>query len=250
DSINYSFWGNPKWSIQFYDDTIDGSSALLFCIYSLFKAKESEDIFDYLEHMTIDEFELILKGKVPIPLLEKRYKTVANVSKIINQHMNGNFYQYIKNKLNSDELFEVIVKCFPDFEDIRIYNEKTIYFYKLAQLLTSDILHIIKLKEKVAVNYDSLVGCADYKIPQIMRSLGFLKYDKELERVVDNRLEIKEGSKEEIEIRASQLVIINYIYSKLDKRYARIDINDYLWSLSKNKNSDIKPYHLTRTTNY
>ncbi|MDD3392506.1 MAG: queuosine salvage family protein, partial [Bacilli bacterium] len=163
DSINYSFWGNPKWSIQFYDDTIDGSSALLFCIYSLFKAKESEDIFDYLEHMTIDEFELILKGNVPIPLLEKRYKTVANVSKIINQHMNGNFYQYIKNKLNSDELFEVIVKCFPDFEDIRIYDEKTIYFYKLAQLLTSDILHIIKLKEKVAVNYDSLVGCADYK---------------------------------------------------------------------------------------
>ena len=29
-----------------------------------------------------------------------------------------------------------------------------------------------------------------------------------------------------------------------------IDINDYIWSYGKNKNIELKPYHLTRNTNY
>ena len=29
-----------------------------------------------------------------------------------------------------------------------------------------------------------------------------------------------------------------------------IDINDYIWSQGRNKNIELKPYHLTRNTNY
>ena len=36
---------------------------------------------------------------------------------------------------------------FPNFKDERMYKGKTVYLYKLAQLLTSDILHIIEMKE-------------------------------------------------------------------------------------------------------
>ena len=36
--------------------------------------------------------------------------------------MDGNFYKYIE-KINSDyELFELIIKNFPNFKDERIYN--------------------------------------------------------------------------------------------------------------------------------
>ena len=59
--------------------------------------------------------------------------------------------------------------------------------YKLAQLLTSDILHIRELKENIKVDYSHLVGCADYKIPQVMRGLGILEYNRKLADIIDNR---------------------------------------------------------------
>lgn len=48
----------------------------------------------------------------------------------------------------------------PWFKDERVYNNKTIYFYKLAQLLTSDILHIRECLDNIKVNYSNLIGCA------------------------------------------------------------------------------------------
>ena len=53
------------------------------------------------------------------------------------------------------ELFNIIVINFESFKDERIYDGTTIYFYKLAQLLTSDILHIREKLENKKV--DSLI---------------------------------------------------------------------------------------------
>src|SRR5699024_2460054 len=130
------------------------------------------------------------------------------------------------------------------------YNNQTIYFYKLAQLLTSDILHIREQKEKTEVDYTHLVGCADYKIPQILRGIGILNYDDELSKIVDNQIEIPANSMYEVEIRANMLTVIDMINQKLNHKYNSIDINDYLFMQKKNKILTLKPYHLTRCTNY
>ena len=153
--------------------------------------------------------------------------------------------------MNTDqEIFKTLISNFNNFEDTRTYNEKTIYFYKLAQLLTSDILHVIEIKEKRNVNYSNLLGCADYKIPQVMQSLGILEYDTKLLSLLETKTEIEENSEYEVEIRASMLVVINYIYEQINKSIDRIDINDFIWSKSQDKTKKYKPYHLTRTTSY
>ena len=127
---------------------------------------------------------------------------------------------------------------------------KKIYFYKLAQLLTSDILHIRELKENIKVDYSHLVGCSDYKIPQVMRGLGILEYSDKLSNIIDNKKEIEVNSEYEIEIRANMLVAIDLIKKKLENKVCAIDINDYIWSQGRNKTIELKPYHLTRNTNY
>lgn len=38
--------------------------------------------------------------------------------------------------------FNVILNNFPSFKDKRMYNGEKVYFYKLAQLLTSDIIEV------------------------------------------------------------------------------------------------------------
>ena len=128
--------------------------------------------------------------------------------------MNGSFYKFIKEIHVDTKLFDVIINNFESFKDEREYKGKTIYFYKLAQLLTSDILHIREELENVKVDYSNLIGCADYKIPQTLRALGIIEYNNELSEIIDNRNELEVSSEYEVEIRASQIVVIDYISKK------------------------------------
>lgn len=246
EAIDFSFWGNPKWTINTEVGELDGGIALLYALLKYVKENKTTDF----SNITIEEFKIILKGNIEIPLLNERYNIVKEISKIVNDKMNGNFYSYIKNVTTDTELFNIIITNFPCFKDERTYNKRSIKLYKLAQLLTSDILHIRELKENITVDYSHLIGCADYKIPQILRGLGLITYSKELASVVDSKQEIEENSIYEVEIRATQLVITNKLKELLGNKAKSMDINDYLFLQKNNKNIILNPYHLTRTTNY
>jgi hypothetical protein len=245
ESIDFSFWGSPKWTIDTNGDKKDGSDALLYLMINYVTNNNSTD----LSKITLDEFRNIFLGNVDIPLLEERYNNIKNVSCIVNEKMNGNFYESIKNLTVDKDLFEYIITNFDCFIDERKYSGRKIYFYKLAQLLTSDILHMREEIENIHVDYSNLIGCADYKIPQTLRALGIIEYAEALSRTIDEKTEIDISSKYEVEIRASQIVVIDYIKSKI-KNINSIDINDYLFLYSKNVKSIVKPYHLCRNVNY
>lgn len=245
EAVDYSFWGDPKWTIKTESGIKDGSDALL---YAMLKYAKENSVID-LMNLTFDEFSKMLNGNVEIPLLEERYNTIVNIRKVINKKMKGNFYKYIYNITTDVELFNIIITNFESFKDERIYDGITIYFYKLAQLLTSDILHIREKLENAKVDYSNIIGCADYKIPQTLRALGIIEYNKELSDLIDNKVEIDISSKFEVEIRASQIVVIEYIKNKIANAIS-IDINDFLFIYSKKVKDIVKPYHLCRNTNY
>lgn len=250
DAIDFSFFGDPKWTIKTEDKYLDGGIALLHCIFNLFKNRDSVEVYKYLEKMTLNDFKNLLKGNVLIPLLEERYQIVNGIAKIVNASMHSNFYDYVKDMKNDQELFDFIIKSFPSFKDERDFLNRKVYYYKLAQLLTSDILHVYKTKEHKEVDYSNLVGCADYKIPQVLESLGILEYSDELLTKILNKEPILENSRYEIEIRSSMLIVIDYLYQKLNQEIKRIDINDFIWCKGQDKSKILKPYHLTRTTTY
>lgn len=250
DAIDFSFWGNPKWTITVDGRNLDGGIALLHCLFNFFRGRDSVDVFMDLEHMTFKNFAALLKGNVEIPLLAERCKIVTNIAKTVNQTMNGNFYSHIQTINGDQELFDFILHNFPSFNDTRTYQGKTIHFYKLAQLLTSDLLRVIENKEHKKVDRSHLIGCADYKIPQVLRSCGVLEYDDELSVLVDTKTKIAENNTYEVEIRASMLVAIDYLWHKTNQSVDRIDINNYIWSKGQDKTKNHHSYHLTRTTSY
>ena len=245
-AIDCSFWGNPKWTIKTEYGSLDGAFAL---IYALFKLRKDKGHLNFNE-ITFLEFENAFKGNVDVPLLQDRYDRLKIISDTINNKMNGSFYLYTKDIKESEKLFNLIIESFPCLEDVRIYNNKKIYFYKLAQLITSDVLHTRESIENINVNYEALVGCADYKIPQVLRALGILEYNNELATIVDEKKEIKENSEYETEIRACTIVAIDMIKKALKNKIPAIDINDIIWNLGQDKTRDYKPYHLTRTMDY
>lgn len=239
---DYCFWGDPKWEVKTEIGTMDGSYAIMYLILNRFKSNNDFE-------MSFDEFKSLLKGNVAIPLLEDRYQNLVKMNEFI-KLKNQSFYELIK-ELNIDsDLFEFIVNNLDYFKDVSNYDGKEILFYKRAQLLTSDILHVREKKENAKVDYSHLIGCADYKIPQVMRCYGMLKFSDSLCEKVDNKIELSEGSLEEIEIRANTLKVINYIYEKLNKEYSRMDINDFIWLLGQDKSKMTKPYHRTLTKHY
>lgn len=245
ESIDYSFWGQPKWEINTEEGIKDGSDALLYAMIKYVKETRSTDF----SNLSLNQFKELLKGNVDIPLLEERYATIINISRTVNERMNGSFYKFIKDINLDTKLFDTIINNFESFKDERVYNGKTIYFYKLAQLLTSDILHIREKLENISVDYSNLIGCADYKIPQTLRALGIVEYNAELSGIVDQRNELEVSSKYEVEIRASQIVVIDYISNILINANP-IDINDFIFVYSKRVKPIVKPYHLCRNTNY
>ncbi len=239
---DYCFWGDPKWEIDTEVGKLDGSYAMMYILINKFK--NNNDM-----NMSYEEFADMLKGNVEIPLLKERYNCLVEM----NDYLDGigkDFYDEIKGIKVDIELLDYVVSNFSYFKDECTYNGTNVYFYKRAQLLVSDILHIRKLLENIEVDYSNLVGCADYKIPQVMNSLGMLEYEYDLEFKIARKDEIEENSDMEIEIRANDLVVIDYIYQKLDGKVCRMDINDYIWLLGQDKSKINKNYHRTKTIHY
>lgn len=110
-------------------------------------------------------------------------------------------------------------------------------------------MHLRETIEDIKVDYSHLIGCADYKILQTMRALEFIEYDKELSKIIDNKIEIDYSSTYEVEIRAAMIIVIDYIKNRLKNAMA-IDINDYFFIASKKIKKIVKPYHLCRNKNY
>lgn len=239
---DFCFWGDPKWEIETDIGKLDGSYAIMYILINQYKKDKNFN-------MSMLRFSTMLDGNVEIPLLGDRYDFLMEMNRYLKK-IKGDFYDEIKDLVKDIDLLEYIVRKFYYFKDIREYNEEWIYFYKRAQLITSDILHVRKIVEGIEVDYSNLLGCADYKLPQVMRCMGMIEFSDKLELIVDNKIQLEEDSEMEIEIRAVTLEVIDYIYKKLDGKVCRMDINDYIWLLGQDKSKINKPYHRTLTTTY
>lgn len=239
---DYCFWGDPKWEIDTEVGKLDGSYAIMYILINRFR--NNNDM-----NMSYEEFADMLKGNVEIPLLKERYNCLVEMNKYLDS-IGKDFYDEIKDLKIDIDLLDYVVNTFSYFKDETNYNGVNVYFYKRAQLLVSDVLHVRKMLENIEVDYSNLMGCADYKIPQVMNALGMLEYEYDLEYKLARKEELEEDSIEEIEIRANDLVVIDYIYEKLNREVCRMDINDYIWLLGQDKSKINKNYHRTRTIRY
>ncbi len=249
-AMGFSFWGNPKWTISTKQGDIDGSFALLF--RTIEKQNSDSEFFKFknLRHISTEQLAKLLEGNIEIPLFKQRLSNLRKLATVIEEEMSGSFYQHTKEIANDVDLFELIVKSFDFLDDQTIYNQRPVYFYKLAQLLTSDVLRVRLLKEDMTIDYSHLVGCADYKIPQLLRALEIIEFSQDLARLVDSKTEIASNSPQEIEIRANTIVAINEISHATDNQICPMDVNDLIWLKSQDKSKKFKPYHLTRSVFY
>ncbi|OGH90947.1 MAG: hypothetical protein A2507_05090 [Candidatus Magasanikbacteria bacterium RIFOXYD12_FULL_33_17] len=255
NSLNFSYWGKPKWEITYQGQKIKGGSYCM--ITSLGKAIENDfSILDakYLSQISENDLAKILEGTIEIPLFQERLQIIREVGKSLLANFSGNFFNLIKQSNNdSQKIIELLIKYFPSFKDETNYKGQQIYFYKRAQILINDISQTSKEPFCKIKNIEELTACADYKVPFVLRRLGILEYNEQLSHKIDNNIELKKDSEEEIEIRANTVWANEIIKQKVQEKFpdiTAIQINDALWLEGRKDFPNDKPHHLTRTTAY
>ena len=251
ESLNFCYWDSEKkWKIDYKGEWYSGSYGLFYAIAKAIN--NGYDLLDveFLENLTIKELDEILKGTTTIPLLQERYNVIKQLTsefkkiKDLEKMING----------NSDvELLDSIIYNFSNFRDISQYKDRSVFFLKRAILLVGDLIANIDSINKNVKNDDNMLGCADYKIPQVLRHLGILEYSTDLATIIDQKHEIKHDDEMEIEIRANMLYAIELIKERLKQNGVdlnSVQIDNALWLLSKNDEFKDKPHHLTKTIYY
>lgn len=258
NSINFCYWGDPKWTVEINGGSYDGAEALT---KALIKAiNDGRPLLDpsYLPDMPESDLAEILKGNIEIPLFKERLQLLRELGQIIVREFNNSWVAVVdRGGRDAIGIVKVLVNDMPNiFKDEADYNNHTVKFYKRAQIVPATFAHdfvelgITSIKIK---NTDKLTAFADYKVPQILRKLGIFEYSDELADKVDNLTELPAGSPEEVEIRAFTIEAIERVAKEAQKHFPKATpakMDGILWFRGQKKSPDDKPYHRTRTIWY
>lgn len=255
DALNFCFWGTPRWKINYHDKKLDGYWALAA---SLKRAAEKyPEILeaDFMAHITPQQLADIFAGTGTIPLFTERWRNVRELGTVLKNCWNSQAARVVEwAERDAPRLARIVAENVASFNDITVYDNHEVRLFKRAQIVVSDIGGAFAGKDWGNFeNIETLTAFADYKLPQILRAWGIMKYAPTLARKVDAQIELATGSPEEIEIRAATLWAVEFLRAALAARGRNLwslQVDWILWEASQGKFEGMKPYHRVRTIYY
>ncbi len=274
DALNFCFWGqgadpSDRWRIRSGGIDHDGYMALAIALRDA--ARAGTPIWEPAWLATVEEATIAAilhpaPGSAPIPLLTERAAHLRELGERLGMLDHDRpFTAFVSQASGSaPELVRAVVDTFPSFRDVARWTSTsgqepalTIRLHKRAQILVSDLSGAfatladagqLDLRER-----DRLTAFADYKVPQVLRQLGILRYGEELAARIRSRTLIAAGSREEIEIRAATIWACELIRQRLADHGADFlasEIDWLLWNRGQSLPPSVEPYHRTVTIFY
>ncbi|MHB8597137.1 MAG: queuosine 5'-phosphate N-glycosylase/hydrolase [Ktedonobacteraceae bacterium] len=260
DALNFCFWaekGQPRWQIEYKGELLNGYWAEAAALTRA--VEDGMPLWDatFLRDMSSDDIAHIFRSvpnSPPIPLFEQRLQNAREVGHVLIAQYDGQFSHAIE-QVEGDavKLALLLATQFSSFNDIATYRKHEVRFLKRAQICVADLHGAFGGKDWGALhNLDQLTAFADYKLPQVLRHLGVLVYERPLARRIDNQELIPQGSEEEIEIRAATVWACELLRRAMaghDRIITAAAIDQRLWLLGQ-ESTHMQPYHRTRTLFY
>jgi hypothetical protein len=208
-----------------------------------------------LAHLSLGELKKILNGQGALQLLKERLRTLHELGDALLGEYSGQACRLVETAQGSAvKLSLLLAEKMPSFRDYAEYHGRKAFFYKRAQIFAADLHGAFEGKKWGNFkDIDKLTAFADYKLPQVLRHLGILHYSKPLAKKVDQRVYLKAGSPEEIEIRANTIWAVELIRQELErtgKQLRPFEIDWILWNKGQQEDFKDKPYHRTLTIFY
>lgn len=265
DALNFCFWSErpdpaDRWKVAYRGKVIDGYWALAAALKRAIE--EGYPLTDpaYLAAIGASDLATILRPASPdgakIPLFGNRLANLQELGRGL-MAIGGDepaAKLVTEAKGSAIALVQRIVELFPSFNDVAAYHGNEVRFYKRAQILISDLAGAFEGQGFGAFHdIASLTAFADYKVPQVLRQLGILRYEPALAEQIARRELLPARSEAEIEIRAATIWSVEYLRRALagqGRLLPASDIDWLLWQAGQQLPSGTEPYHRTLTVFY
>eukprot|EP01035_Chromulina_nebulosa_P019453 gene19453-25335_t len=214
---------------------------------------------DRLSTLTEDDFNSWFPNNKQLPNSIERVRVLNELGQVLLDEFDGLASNLVKLADHSaSNLVYLLLRYLPGFRDISIYKGKRVEFYKRAQILVGDVWAAYGRQINPSEPYsfydiDQLTMFADYRVPQILRHLNILQYNKSLSDKIDSYIELPFGSEEEIEIRALTIIAVDKLHQRLIEAGINIKVIELdwlLWQKGELIKDNIKPAHRTLTIFY
>lgn len=256
DGLNFCFWQKDqkdKWRIQYKGNEYNGYFSLSLALKVFYENNPEKANYTYFSTISFSRFKKILDGRGNLLLMKERWLTLRAISKVMIHKYGGDSLLFIKMAKNKFANIVPMIAKLPSFNDVTKYRGRNVIIWKRAQILACDIYGAFNgTGPGKFTDRSYLTAFADYKVPQILHTLGLIEYSDVLVNKIKNSTEIKAGGKEEVEIRAATIWAVEYMrreIKKLGKNMFSFEIDWVLWNNAKNEDMAL-PYHHTKTVFY
>ena len=262
DSLNYCFWPVPGFEYE----------QLATSLRDVLKADPTAFNADKLQAITPTELQAWFPTH-ELPHIRGRVDRLRELGSVLARDYDGSASNMVRAADHSAvALVRLVIEKLQGFRDTVVYRGALTHFYKRAQILTSDLWAAYGRKvppkndtdkndedKGTEVHFaafhdmEKLTMFADYRVPQILRDMGVLKYSAELGARIDAREEIPFGSESETNLRAATVVAVDFIARAINKRGVHIlpvEVDWLLWNAGETNLASLAPQHRTLTLYY
>ncbi|KAI6658123.1 hypothetical protein LOD99_15836 [Oopsacas minuta] len=273
-ALNFCFWRSDTiYLVVFRDREYSGYRG--FCAAVARAVQAGIPLYRPEFYSQISEARLgeLLKPEVgEIPLCMKRTQILREVGSVLCE-MGGSFLPLVLSCQGSTQrLVSSVLDKFPSFRDESPSTHepgRQVYFYKRAQILSADLWYHFKGSGPGAFHdINELTMFPDYRVPQVLYSLGAISYSPELMGIIKRGQQLEAGGKIEQELRGTsvrcvevlkELIIARLGEVGLDKARENgweinsVSLDYFLWRYSKRERIKVEtsvPHHRIITTFY
>ncbi|KAM7201183.1 Protein of unknown function (DUF2419) domain containing protein [Naviculisporaceae sp. PSN 640] len=241
DLLNFSFWSEKsdaeRFAIFYKDRRWTGYWSLVAAIQraldegipitdSHFWQDEEECTLEVLRHVfrsCTDE---------EMPLLGERLACIREAGNVLYQKYQCSSVNLIKAaKGSAARLVNLLADDFPCFRDEHRFEtrRKPIRILKRAQIFVADVWAAFEGKGYGEFrDIDKITMFADYRVPQILSTMGCIGYSPPLDAIVRDKREIQSGSNRELQLRASSIWCVELIRREIKKNHPDAKVNAIL----------------------
>jgi hypothetical protein len=255
NAVNFCYWGDPAWEIEFRGERLGGSLAMLACIHRALDA--GVPILDgaYLAQISVADFAHVLRGTGRLHLMAERLAVWREVGRATVAAFDGKLTGVIRAAAgDAPALVRRLIEHFPSFDDAWPFEGRIVPFYKRGQLAAAMLFEAFGgAGWGRLARTEELTVFADYKLPQVLRRLGILRYDAALAETIRTRTRIPAGDRREVEIRIATIWAAELMRRALAPRMpavAALHLDYWLWYAGRQQGPGVEPYHRTVTTAY
>lgn len=258
DAVNFCFWpmpGKPRWEIDYRGEKLSGYVALAAALKRAVEAGVPVTDARFLANLTPEDMRDVLGGAGELLLMEARTANLNELGSLLLNRYEGKAGKLVEAAgASAVELVRLVAGQLTSFQDVASYQGDAVYFYKRAQILAADLHGSFKGAGLGRFeDMDRLTAFADYKLPQVLRHLGILRYGPDLAGRVDRKVLLEPGSPEEVEIRANTIRAVDLLRQTVvagGKDLKAYEIDWVLWNLGQKDAYRLKPYHRSVTIFY